>query len=89
MSNLDTILEKWQSAKKKISILEDKIEKYKKHISKTMYSQETVHLSGETYTVEKRKNTRNYLSKDSVPKEIWEKYKITSTYDSFVIKKNQ
>lgn len=84
---LDTILEKWSSAKEKISKMEEKIEKYKKYVSKSMDSKGVNELASENYTVSKRKNTRNYLSKDSVPKDVWEKYKITSNYESFFIKK--
>jgi len=84
---IDEVLEKWYSGKEKIKILEDKIEKYRKIITKELDSKGTNSLTENGYNVTRRKNTKTYVSKDSLPEEIWKKYCLRSNYDSLTIKK--
>ena len=85
--DIATTLEKWYEAKEKMSILEKKIQKYKDDIAKEMKKQGVKTISENGYIVQKRNMTKTYLSKDSVPTEIWKKYSTQSNYDCFVLKK--
>lgn len=84
---MDSILDKWYESKEKLSRLEKKIEKYKKSIIKEMDKQKVNTLSTSKYKITRRKNTRTYLSKDSVPENIWKEYSTRSNYDSFFLTK--
>jgi hypothetical protein len=80
----ENILEKWYDAKEKISILEGKIEKYKKEVNDLL--KDGVYKEGE-FMLKKKKNSRKYISKEMVPKEIFEKYSKTSSFDAYYITK--
>lgn len=82
-------LEKWYEAKTKISLLEAKIEKYKRLIEAEMKANNTNKISKGKFNVTKRSMTRTTLSKDNVPVEIWNKYSTKSHYDTFFLKKNE
>jgi len=84
---MDSILDKWYKSKEKLSKLEKKIEKYKKNISFIMDKQKVNTLSTDKYKITRRKNTRTYLSKESVPENIWREYSTRSNYDSFFLNK--
>lgn len=84
---MDSILDKWYKSKEKLSKLEKKIEKYKKKISFIMDKQKVNTLSTGKYKITRRKNTRTYLSKESVSENIWREYSTRSNYDSFFLNK--
>ena len=44
-------------------------------------------ISGENFIVSRRNNTRQQLSKQNVPPEIWERYCTRYTYKSYYLKK--
>ena len=85
--DIGKIIEKWDAAKKKVSLLEEKIEKYKGIVAKEMNKKGVERLSGNGYAVSRRRNTRTYLTKDNVPTEIWKQYSTKCSYDSFFIGK--
>jgi hypothetical protein len=85
--DIGKLIEKWDAAKKKISALEEKIEKYKVVVTKEMNKKGVERLSGNGFTVSRRRNTRSYLTKDNVPPEIWKQYSTKCSYDSFFISK--
>ena len=89
MSNdneITEIIDKFIDIKDKISELEKKHEKYRKLISEYMFEQNTSSIShiskkdNKPYTVKKTLSARQTVSKDDLPKEIWEKYAKTSTF---------
>lgn len=84
---MEDILEKWHDAKEKISILEQKIEKYKSSIAAEMNKQDTDKLSTGKFSIARRRNTRSYMSKDNVPEDVWKKYSVKCSYESFFLKK--
>lgn len=88
MSDIAFTLEKWYSSKQKMRVLEERIERYRQAIAKELNSKGVSTLSGGDYTVTRRRNVKTTLSKDSVPKEIWDKYSKKSSYDAFFLKKN-
>jgi hypothetical protein len=85
MSELDSILQKWDDAKKKLEILEEKIKKYKLAVTKEMNRKEVDKLSAGGYTVTRRRNTRTYITKDNLPAEIWKEYSTRCSYDALFL----
>lgn len=83
MDTSDTVLQKWWDAKKKLKKLEEKVEKYKKAIDKVMTRKGTNRIVGNYYSVQKRSNTRTFISKNSVPPSIWNQYSSRCTYESY------
>ncbi len=81
------ILEKWYKAKKQVAELEEKIKKYKLQITREMNHQNTDEISDSKYTVKRRRATRSYVTKDSLPIDIWKEYSCRCNYDVFVLKK--
>lgn len=84
-SDLDTILEKWFEAKKKVAILESRIERYKAEVAKAMNAKDVDKISGKKYSVIRRRNTKTYVSKESLPADIWREYATKTSYDSFTL----
>lgn len=84
---LDILLEKWSNAKSKAKELEDKCEKYKKLVEKIMDKNNKSVISSSNYTVTKREMTKTSLSKQNVPKDIWEKYSNRVCYPAFYLQK--
>lgn len=85
--NIDTLLEKWDSAKKEKSMLEKDCERYKDAIERYMNKKDKDIISGENFIVSRRTNTRQQLSKQNVPPELWERYCTRYTYKSYHLKK--
>lgn len=86
MSNLERILSKWDNTKKKLEILESRISKYKSKVSKEMNSRGVDTITSGNYTVNRRRNTRTYITKENLPEDIWKKYSTRCSYDAFFIK---
>lgn len=84
---MENTLQKWDQARKKMEILEEKIKKYKNIVSKEMNKREVDKLSAGGYTVTRRRNTRTYLTKDNVPSNIWKEYSTRCSYDAFFLSK--
>lgn len=86
--DIEDTLRKWDQAKKKNEILEEKLKKYKSIIAKEMNTRDVDKLSAGGYTVTRRRNTRSYLSKDNVPADIWKEYSTRTSYDVFFLLKS-
>ncbi len=87
--SLEETLKKWDEARAKLDILEEKLKKYKVIVSKEMNSKNIDKLSVGGYTVSRRRNTRTYITKDSVPANIWKEYSTRCSYDAFFLVKNK
>ena len=88
-SKIDEILNSWYNAKEQISLLEKKCDKYKKQIEAIMDSNEKDVLKSSLYTVNKRNISRKSVSRETLPKDIFEKYATYSVYSSLYISKNK
>ena len=86
---MSEILEKWAEAKEKLEKLEERIAKYKALISKEMNQKNVDKLSYGNYTVSRRRNTRTYLTKESVPENIWKQYSTKCSFDAFFLTRNK
>ena len=89
MSNIDDILEKWEECKNQASYYEKESEKYKKAVQDYMTKKDKNTISGKIYTVSRRNNTREQLSKNNIPIELWQKYCNRFSYMSYHLKKNK
>jgi len=89
MSDLETILSKWNDDKKKLEILESRINKYKVKITKEMNSKDTDKISTSNYTVTRRRNTRTYVTRENLPEDIWKKYSTRCSFDALFLSKNK
>jgi len=87
--NVDTLLEEWSQAKEKKLYYEKKCEKYKKSVEKYMNQKGRSLIKGKKFTVSKVNITRENLSKQNVPKDVWNKYSNRFSYDSYYLKKNK
>jgi len=83
--DIDKTLHKWYEAKKELDALEKKIAKYKLEIGKEMNRKETDKLSAGGYTVSRRRNTRSYITRDSVPANLWKEYATRCNYDAYYL----
>lgn len=83
--NIGKILHKWYEAKQELNKLEEKINKYKVQITKEMNARDTDTISANGYKVSRRRNTRTYVSKESLPPELWKQYSTRSSFDAFFL----
>lgn len=79
------ILHKWYKAKKDLGSLEKKISEYKLKISREMNRTNTDKISGNGYTVTRRRNNRSYITKENVPESIWKEYSTRCSFDSYYL----
>jgi hypothetical protein len=87
--NLSQILYNWNLAKKKADEIEDEINRYKKLIAKEMNSREVNKLSEGGFTVSRRRISKSYLTKDSVPVDIWNRYSTKCAFDAYFLTKEK
>lgn len=84
--DLDTILQKWDNAKKEKALYEKQCDEYKGAVERYMKKKDTNIINGKQFTVSRRSISRQQLSKQNVPPEIWERYATRFTYMSYYLK---
>lgn len=84
--NRDELLENWWKYREIKLEAEKKLSKYKKKIEKIMERESSNKIQSGKYVVSKRKTFSTRLSKQNVPKDIWERYSTTTEYNTFTIK---
>lgn len=82
---MDTVLKKWSRAKSKVESLNKKIEKYKTVIDKEMKSKNTNKIIAGDYSVTKREMVREYITKNTIPKQIWDQYCVKCRYPAYYL----
>lgn len=85
--DIDEFLEKWFDAKQQISINEKKIEKYKRVADKLLQDRDT--LQSSKFQLKVRNQNRETLSKNNVPREVWDKYSSNINYNVYYLLKNK
>jgi hypothetical protein len=85
--DIDTILLKWDEAKKQKNIYEKECEDYKGAVERYMNKKNKNIIEGTDFIVSRRSNVRQQLSKQNVPPEIWNKYSTRFSYFSYHLKK--
>lgn len=86
--DLNIILQKWDEAKKQKNLYDKECEQYKGAVERYMNKKGKNVIQSKNYTVSRRSNTRQNLSKQNVPPEIWDKYATRFSYISYHIKLN-
>jgi hypothetical protein len=84
--DINNVLKKWDYAKKQKVIYEKECDIYKEAVERYMDKKEKESIVGNYYSVSRRSNTRQTMSKDKTPVEIWEKYSNRFTYKSYYLK---
>lgn len=87
--DIDNLLDNWADAKEQISDLEHDIEKYKKLATKILYKNDTETISNNTFILKRRQFSKQTLSKNNVPKDIWHKYSKTTDCKAFYLSKKK
>ncbi len=85
--NLEMVLEKWYNAKEKLAILEKKIEKYKQTISSEMNKKNLDKLVAGSYTISRSRASRTYVTKESMPVNLWNEYSTKCSFDTYRLAK--
>jgi hypothetical protein len=90
MSNFDKndiseLLKKWAETKKEISSLEKKCDKYKKYIDAILENNNSDTVSSNEYILKKKIINKSTLSKNDVPKDIWNKYSKSCSYPAYFL----
>lgn len=88
-TDITTLLERWSEAKKEMTELEKKVEKYKRLANRVMEQQGVDEFSSQSYTLKKKKITRKTISKQDVPKDVWEKYGRSISYTVYYLIENK
>lgn len=83
--NIGQILKDWNYAKKRAEEIEEEIAKYKRLITKEMNSRDVNKLAENGFSVSRRRISKTYLTKDSVPSDIWNKYATKCSYDAYFL----
>ena len=86
-SNVDNFLENWYHVKQQIIELEAKIDKYKKIATDYMDNSNNDLIKNDKYKLEKKDMIRSSVSKNSLPKDIWDTYSKENFYSAFYISK--
>jgi hypothetical protein len=84
--DINTVLGKWDHAKKQKAFHEKECSRYKDAVERYMNKKEKETISGTNYIVTRRSTTRQSLSKNNVPLDIWNTYSSRFTYKSYYLK---
>lgn len=88
MSKVEELLQKWYIAKKEKAELEAKCLRYRNKVESHMNAQNIDILTTSSFKVKLSSIVRTTISRDSVPKDIWDKYSKRSHSDSLRLTKN-
>ena len=86
--DINTVLQKWNNAKKQKALYEKECDTYKNAVEIYMTKKNKDSIQGTDFTISKRSNTRQTMSKDNTPIDIWNKYSTRFSYNSYYLKKN-
>jgi hypothetical protein len=84
--DINDLLENWNDAKKEIAELEKKCDKYKRLAERIMIAQGGSKLESSSFSLSKRNMHRQQLTRQNVPKDIWDRYATEISYPSYFLK---
>ena len=84
-NDISNLLQKWFETKKEIASLEKKCDKYKKYIDAILEENNTDSLSSNELILKRKIIIKNTLSKNDVPKDIWDKYSKKCSYPAYYL----
>ena len=87
--DIDSVLQKWDYSKKQKALYDKECDRYKDAVERYMNKKDKDVINGDSFTVTRRSNTRQILSKDNTPPEIWNRYATRFTYNSYYLKEHK
>ncbi len=84
--DINDLLENWHDTKKEIAELEKKCDKYKRLAERIMIAQGSSKLESSLFSLSKRNMNRQQLTRQNVPKDIWDRYATEISYPSYFLK---
>ena len=84
--DLNKILHKWDKAKKQKILYEKECDQCKGAVERYMNKKEKNIIQSDKYIVSRLSNTRQHLSKQNVPLDIWDRYSSRSSYMVYRLK---
>ena len=79
------LLQKWMESKQEMTRLQKKCDKYKKVAGKIMNEEGIKSFSSGGLKVSKRTQTREQVTKKSLPKDLWDRYSTSTIYDAYYL----
>jgi hypothetical protein len=86
---IDKLLSEWYELKDKISRATKREDYIKQKVKRVMQAKERNTLPGLNYTVKLSKGSNEYISKKTIPKDLWDKYKKVTRFDRMTISKKK
>lgn len=86
---MDKKIEEWIELKKDIQEKTKRCERLRQRIETHMTEQDMSELKTDLYVVKKGDRTREIVSKKTIPKAVWDKYKKEITYSSLTVRKRR
>jgi len=86
---MDKKVEEWIEIKKEIQEKTKRCERLRHKIEEYMTEKQTNELKTDLYVVKKGDRTRDTISKDSLPKAVWDKYKRQITFSSITVRRRK
>jgi hypothetical protein len=87
--DIDSVLQKWDYSKKQKALYDKECDRYKDAVERYMNKKDKDVINSDSFTVTRRSNTRQILSKDNTPPEIWNRYATRFTYNSYYLKERK
>lgn len=87
--DINSILQKWDHAKKQKVLYEKECERYKDAVDRYMNKKDKDCIKGDNFTVTRRNNTRQTMSKENTPIDVWNRYSRRFTYKSYYLKEHK
>lgn len=88
-TDLERTAEKWFEAKEKLRIIEDKIERYKQAFIRALNAKNEDRLVEGGFVVSRRRITKTYVSKETLPSDVWKQYATTCNYDMLLLSRRR
>jgi hypothetical protein len=83
--SFDDVVNKWKLSKEMIKKHEKEEEYYKKIIEKYMNKKEVDKIESSSFCVKRSMQSRSFIDKETLPTDIWNKYKRSSSFYVFRI----
>merc|ERR1712232_234900 len=87
LDELDKVLEKWNWAKAEEAAMKKKVEECKTKIEAAMAKMDVTEITTKKYSITKRMQSREFVSKKDMPNEVWKKYAKTTEFPVLSFKK--
>ena len=87
--DINNVLQKWNHSKKQKTFYDKECDRYKDAVERYMNRKDKESISGSCFTVTRRSNTRQTMSKDNTPADIWNRYSNKFTYKSYYLKEHK